>query len=182
MGGSLSSMGSKGGPEGLGGRPQGPATPQPWTEERAGKGVGSAASSPEPWSQPPTLGSLELAEGEQDEDGGRGSMPARALRGSCCLMPPPPALDPESLCHPADGMLTWTLPTTSLHQALAAKGEQATAMATNSAACASPPFAIPPSALPSACRALLERHEWCLVCRAPGADQLLVQLRVSFLC
>lgn len=64
MGGSLSSMGSKGGSEALAGRPQGPATPQPWTGEGAGKSVGSAASSPEPWSQPPTLGSLELDEGE----------------------------------------------------------------------------------------------------------------------
>lgn len=65
MGGSLSSMGSKGGPEGLGDRSQGPATPQPWTE-RAGKGVGGKA---QPWSRPPTLGSLEVAESKQSAIG-----------------------------------------------------------------------------------------------------------------
>ncbi|PRW61504.1 Serine threonine- kinase CTR1 [Chlorella sorokiniana] len=60
MGGSLSSMGSKGGPEGLGGKVQGPATPQPWTER---EGVGVATGSSTPWSRPATLGSLEVAEG-----------------------------------------------------------------------------------------------------------------------
>lgn len=96
-------------------------------------------------------------------------------------MPPPPALNPESLCHHADGMLTWTLSATSLHGALAAKGVQGTAMATTSAAGASPPFAIPPPALPTACRELMERHEWCLVCETDGAG-MKVQLRVSCLC
>ena len=189
MGGSLSSMGSKGSPEGLDGRRLGPATPHPWTGERAGRGVGLAASSEQPWSRPPTLGTLEVDEGEQDQHvkkAGRagkqadcpGTCPAHAAAAATqCRLHDPATLDPTT-----DGMLTWTLPADSLRQALAAEQDDGNAQGGSAAAAgvaaASPPFAIPPPALPAACRGLFERNEWCLVCEAAGQTTLGVQLRV----
>lgn len=78
-------------------------------------------------------------------------------------------------------MLTWMLPAASLLNALESEQEgEANGRSPAACAAASPAFAIPPPALPAACRTLLEQHQWCLVCEAPAdCASVAVSLRVS---